>query len=101
MDSNKKQKLNQLRQELVGIESKRKQILKGIAQLEADLIGIPPNDVQITLINNSSPTAEKIKLFRNLFRGREDVYPEQESAAIRFRWFKLRDNWSLIKPLHK
>src|SRR5882762_1237244 len=40
-----------------------------------------PNSVSSNLpiptITNNSPPAEKIELFRSLFRGREDVYPRR------------------------
>ena len=78
MDGDKEHKLNQLRQELVDIESRRQQILKEITQLEADSIGPSKNYVQRTkLISNTSPTEDKIRLFRGLFSGREDVYPRR------------------------
>src|ERR1700755_3409770 len=29
------------------------------------------------MINNQSPTSDKVKLFRSIFRGREEVYPKR------------------------
>ena len=71
IDGKKKQKLNRLRHELDDIESRRQQILQEIIRLESNT-----TDVQTT-ISNASPTEDKIRLFRSLFRGRRDVYPRR------------------------
>lgn len=76
MNSHKEQKLNRLRQELAEIDSKRQQILSEILQLKSNTTNAFEMDVQTT-INNASPTKYKIRLFRSLFRGRQDVYPRR------------------------
>ena len=76
MDGNKEQKLNRLRQALAEIESRRKQVLQEIIQLESNTTDVFETDVQTT-ISNASPTEDKIRLFRSLFRGRRDVYPRR------------------------
>ncbi|MFA6175873.1 MAG: DEAD/DEAH box helicase family protein [Phycisphaerae bacterium] len=75
MDRDKKQKLNQLRQELAEIESRRQQIFQEITQLESNPANSCCTNVEtINGLCNTSPSEDKIKLFRSLFRGREDVY---------------------------
>ena len=77
MNDNKKQELNQLRQELADIESRRPQLLQKISELESDL-DCSTNRLHTTSgINNLSSIQDKIKLYRGLFRGREDVYPRR------------------------
>ena len=78
VDCDKKQKLNQLRQELADIESRRQQIIQEITRLENDSTNFyRTNTETINWHCNFSPTKDKIKLFRSLFRGREDVYPRR------------------------
>ncbi|MCK5024867.1 MAG: hypothetical protein KAR56_04545 [Thermoplasmata archaeon] len=76
MDGNKEQKLNRLRQKLADIESRRQQILEEIIQLESNTTDVFETDVQTT-ISNTSPTEDKIRLFRSLFGGGRDVYPRR------------------------
>ncbi|MFH1614306.1 MAG: DEAD/DEAH box helicase family protein [Planctomycetota bacterium] len=78
MDCNKKQKLNQLHQELAGIESRRQWIFQEIARLESNSTTSCCTNIEIVKgLCNISPSEDKIKLFRSLFRGREDVYPRR------------------------
>ena len=78
MDRDKKQKLNQLRQELAEIESRRQQIFQEITRLESSpTTSCCKNIETINGFCNTSPSEDKIKLFRSLFRGREDVYPRR------------------------
>jgi len=42
----------------------------GVAQTELR----QPNAAEVS-VRHDSPTAEKVALFRTLFRGREDIYP--------------------------
>ena len=86
-ETSQEQQLQHLRNELISIENRRKEILLKISHLEADIDNYNFSDIEsihknqlvtksinIT-VNNQSPPTEKIKLFRSLFRGREDVYP--------------------------
>ena len=74
---NKKQELEKLRAELADIESQRQDLIQRISELESTLI-CPVYSFSPTIgINNYSPIQEKIKLYRSLFRGREDVYPRR------------------------
>ena len=78
MDCDKKQKVNQLRQELADLESRRQQIMQEITQLESNSTTFCGTSIETANgFCNASPTEDKIKLFRSLFRGREDVYPRR------------------------
>jgi superfamily II DNA or RNA helicase len=74
----KTQKLIRLQKELTKVEAKRQQLLREITEIESITTGSQGNrhSNQETL-NNHSPIQEKIKLYRSLFRGREDVYPRR------------------------
>ena len=78
MDCDRKQKLEQLCQELAAIESKRQQISQEIARLESDVTTFCGTNTETANgLCNTSTTEDKIKVFRSLFRGREDVYPRR------------------------
>ena len=90
MCTNKREgKLEELRTELTLIETRRKKLLAEIAQLESDQyiyslpieksvhISEPTANKEDIQINDQSSPEEKIKLFRSLFRGRQDVYPRR------------------------
>ena len=77
MNNDKKQELTQLRIELSAIESRRKQLLRRLSEVEAELSPSGNRHKKTTGITNYSPTQDKIKLFRSLFRGRDDVYPRR------------------------
>ncbi len=77
MNENKKQEINQLRQELSEIEAKRQEVLRKISEIEADINHSGNASKQTAGITNFSPNKDKIKLFRSLFRGRDDVYPRR------------------------
>ncbi|MCK5128064.1 MAG: hypothetical protein KAR42_17545 [candidate division Zixibacteria bacterium] len=78
MDRSDKRKLDQLCKELVGIDSRRVQIIREINQLEREP-EVPCQASKDTAkqICNASPATAKIRLFRSLFRGRQDVYPRR------------------------
>ena len=38
---------------------------------------ITPMDAPLALVNQHAPAEAKIRLFRSLFRGRDDVYPRR------------------------
>ncbi len=73
----KKQELTQLHIELADIESKRKQLIQRISEIESDLDHSGKSHNTTTSITNLSSIQNKIKLYRSLFRGREDVYPRR------------------------
>ena len=78
MVCDKKQKLNQLHRELTGVESRRQQIRQEIRRLESDVTTFCRTNTEATNgLSNASATEDKIKLYRSLFRGREDVYPRR------------------------
>ena len=51
---------------------------------------VPAPSSNVVLVTNQSPSEEKIKLFRSLFRGREDVYAK--------RWYSERAARAVISP---
>jgi superfamily II DNA or RNA helicase len=79
VDFDKKQKLGMLRQELSDIESRRRQILQEINCLEENPTILHKRNIEPANkeLCDTSSTADKIKLFCSLFRGREDVYPRR------------------------
>ena len=75
---NKKQELTQLRIELADTESKRQQLLQRISEIESNLSRSGSSYKNTTgIITNLSSIQDKNKLYRSLFRGREDVYPRR------------------------
>jgi hypothetical protein len=75
---NKKQELTQLRTELADTESRRQQLLQRISEIESDLSRSGSSYKNFTgIITNFSSIQDKIKLYRSLFRGREDEYPRR------------------------
>lgn len=59
------------------------------AQSAEALKAAQPNDIDI--VTNQSPSEEKIKLFRSLFRGREDIYAK--------RWHSEKSGKSGYQPV--
>ena len=82
MNDDKKQELTQLRIELAKIESRRKQLLRRLSEMEAELSHSGNGHKKTTSITNNSPIQDKIRLFRSLFRGREDVYPRRFESIM-------------------
>lgn len=76
------QKINEIEAELANMDDRRNQLLDELTRLrqqspqQVSSKQIPLN-LQTNLINNQSSQDEKIKLFRSLFRGREDVFPRR------------------------
>ncbi|HEX5055766.1 MAG TPA: DEAD/DEAH box helicase family protein [Gammaproteobacteria bacterium] len=68
-------KILALKQRLKKLDQERAQIVDELEQLEQKQITHKPGDS--AEINQNSPSKIKIQLFRNLFRGREDVYPKR------------------------
>ena len=76
------QKIAEIEAELANLEHHRSQLLKELALLRQQvLICNTPTQLalhlQQTPINNQTSQEEKIRLFRSLFRGREDVFPRR------------------------
>ena len=74
---NHKEELKKLREELADIEFKQQQLLHKISEVESILISPVDSSANEIAFNNYSPIQDKIKLYRSLFRGREDVYPRR------------------------
>ncbi|MEW6536699.1 MAG: DEAD/DEAH box helicase family protein [Candidatus Auribacterota bacterium] len=73
----KKQKLERLQKELAQLETKRQQLLREITAVESILNCQDNQFYKQDILNTYSPIRDKIKLYRSLFRGREDVYPRR------------------------
>ena len=71
------EELEKLRAELADTEARRKLLLHRISQIKSNL-SLSGNNLDYSQgINNHSSIQDKIKLYRGLFRGREDVYPRR------------------------
>jgi superfamily II DNA or RNA helicase len=72
----KKQRIEILQAELARLEIKRQDLISQIAYLEN---GNTPTDTHTTGVNvtHLSPVSDKVRLFRSLFHGRQDVYPRR------------------------
>ena len=66
------QQIKQLEQELAALDSKREAKKKQLHYLRS-LQGLA-SDTRNSIVTAKSPQDQKIRLFRSLFRGREDVY---------------------------
>ncbi len=70
-----------LKRRLSALDEERKQIVGRLAELKK-FAGMQPvfaaqTGASSTQVTMNSPTAAKIALFRSLFRGREDVFPQR------------------------
>ena len=99
MDFDKKLKLHQLSQELAGIEYRRQQLLQEIAGIENGLANYSETCAETTdRICNAASSKDKIKLFRGLFKGREDVYARrfESSKTGKFGYQPVcKNEWSV------
>jgi superfamily II DNA or RNA helicase len=76
--------VNALRQRLEAIESERRGLLAELARLQGsqDTVGEAREELAVTdSVNAASDATAKVKLFRTLFRGREDVFPRRWQNA--------------------
>jgi hypothetical protein len=64
---------------LAAIERQRAEIAEKLAALDRVYIAAPsrPLPIQSGGLTMASPTADKVALFRSLFRGRDDVFPRR------------------------
>ena len=75
-------KITEIEVELSNLDHRRIYLLDELANLRLELLQ-KNSETQLnlhpqqTLINNQSPQEEKIRLFRSLFKGREDVFPRR------------------------
>lgn len=78
--SNREAQLSQLRTRLVGLDAERRALQREIEALEVRLAAEPAPTLKQPVfesadVTNSSPSHEKVALFRRLFAGRSDVFP--------------------------
>ncbi|MDH4202387.1 MAG: DEAD/DEAH box helicase [Phycisphaerae bacterium] len=76
-DNQIREELEKLRAELADTEARQKRLLHRISQIESDQSHSGNKPDYSHGINNHSSIEDKIKLYRSLFRGREDVYPRR------------------------
>jgi len=81
-DFNIEQKISEIEAELANLDHRRRQLLGELTQLrqpstENNSPSQLPLHLQVSSVNNQSSQEEKIKLFRSLFHGREDVFPRR------------------------
>jgi len=72
------QKIEKIEAELSYLDHHRVQLLDELLQLRQELLQKNSSaQLQETSITNQSPQEDKIRLFRSLFKGREDVFPRR------------------------
>ena len=76
------QKIAEIEAELSNLDHHRSQLLDELTQLRRQSLqkNFPdqlPLNLQEVSLTNQSPQEDKIKLFRSLFKGREDVFPRR------------------------
>jgi hypothetical protein len=75
-------RITEIEAELSNLDLRRGQLLDELTQLRQQLLQKDsptqlPLHIQGILINNQSSQEEKIRIFRSLFKGREDVFPRR------------------------
>ncbi len=80
------QKIAEIEAELAHLDHCRSQLLEELTQLRQQSRrkkspAQPPLRLQEISINNQSSQEEKIRLFRSLFKGREDVFPRRFESS--------------------
>lgn len=83
---NTDEKISLIKDRLAKIEEERRRLTAELTRLNRE--GEPQSPPQIvrepdssSVVHRLSPSDEKIRLFRSLFRGREDVYPRRWQSA--------------------
>lgn len=76
------QKITEIEAEIARLDHHRSQLLDELTQLRQQLLQKDSLEqlslhIQESSINNQSSQEEKIRLFRSLFKGREDVFPRR------------------------
>ena len=84
--SDLERKVSEIEAELLTLDLRRSQLLEELLCLRKEFLqksipAQPKLQLVQTLINNQSPQEEKIRLFRSLFRGREDVFPRRFESS--------------------
>lgn len=72
MSDNRLQKISALENKVQALDTKRASLVQELNQLKK-----LSNSNSSAPVTQYSPPADKIKLFKSLFRGREDVYPKR------------------------
>ncbi len=87
MNHDKQNRLNDLRKELSSLNARRQDIMQEIAEIEKVISKTKRN---VSSFSNSSSVADKIKCFRNLFQGRNDVYARHFESIKTGDIYRLR-----------
>lgn len=77
---NTQQKIAEIEAELSNLDIRRNQLLDKLAQLHTQSQKLGSSQFSFHLqqsVDHHSPEVEKIRLFRSLFKGREDVFPRR------------------------
>jgi superfamily II DNA or RNA helicase len=80
--SDNEQKIVEIESELSSLDQRRSQLVDELSQLRRQPLQMNfqaqlPLHLQEVSLTNQSPQEEKIRLFRSLFKGREDVFPRR------------------------
>ena len=70
-----------IRERLARLAAERQALQTRLSELQAAALSGPNSDPHAGTLNDRSPAADKIALFRSLFRGRDDVYPTRWENA--------------------
>jgi hypothetical protein len=78
--SDSAKRINELRAQLVGLDQRRAELVAEIQQIQKEIA--VEQDPDSCEINAHSPEGDKIRLFRELFAGRSDVFPVRFNAIF-------------------
>jgi hypothetical protein len=72
--SNLKQRIVALEQKIQAIDAEREALLQGLTELKNQRQQNPAQPITGATVTQQSSNKDKIKLFRDLFKGRDDVF---------------------------
>ncbi len=76
--SNLEQQITALEQKIQNLDAEREALVQALTQLKQQQTQhIPSLHITGATVTQNSPSEDKVKLFRNLFKGRDDVYPKR------------------------
>ena len=70
-----------IRERLARLAAERQALQSRLAELQTEELSEPNIGPNARTVNDRSPAADKIALFRSIFRGRDDVYPKRWENA--------------------
>jgi superfamily II DNA or RNA helicase len=76
--SNLEQKIRALEQKIQNLDAEREALVQALAQLKQQQTQqIPSLHITGATVTQNSSSQDKVKLFRRLFKGRDDIYPKR------------------------